>query len=268
MPKKMRTRDRFALYEAAVQSMDFDIHFLPRLFKSRTGRTALSLREDFCGTYALCCEWVKSHRERTAIGLDLSRPTLAYGTKNHWQKLKPSQQQRVKVFCQNVKSKTKAVDFIVAQNFSFYTFRTRAELTEYFKKCRASLREDGMFLIDMFGGPEAETPLMENHRVVNPRLETFTYYWELRSFEPVTRFADFYIHFGLKNGKVLKNAFRYQWRMWTIAEVREMMLEAGFGYTEVLWEGDSGRYFRTEKGDSDETWLAYVIAGKKKWRHS
>ena len=99
-------------------------------------------------------------------------------------------------------------------------------------------------------------------------MESFDYFWELRSFYPVTRSADFYIHFRLKNGKAIRNAFRYQWRMWTIPEVREMMEEAGFGYTEVLWEGDADNYFRTDKGDSDQTWLAYIAAGKEKWRQS
>jgi hypothetical protein len=53
--------------------------------------------------------------------------------------------------------------------------------------------------------------------------------------------------------------------MWSIPEVREVMLDAGFGRTEVLWEGTgkdgrgSGRYHPRERGEECEVWTAYVI---------
>jgi hypothetical protein len=268
MAKKLRTKNRFELYEASVQSVDFDVYFTTRLFRKRTGREALSLREDFCGTFSLCCEWVKSKKERTAIGIDLSTETLNHGRTHHLAKLSAEQQKRVLLLEQNVISKTRPVDLICAQNFSFFTFKTRAELIAYFKKCLASLKGDGMLLLDMFGGTEAEDAISETRKITHPTIETFDYIWEMHDFNPIDRIANFSIHFRLKNRTFLRSAFQYHWRMWTIPEIRELLEIAGFGYTEVLWEEDDGSYLRTNKGENEPTWLAYIAAGKKKWKHA
>ena len=46
-------RDRHALYEVAVQGVDWDLDFLERLYRARNGREARVFREDFCSTAAL-----------------------------------------------------------------------------------------------------------------------------------------------------------------------------------------------------------------------
>ena len=67
--------DRFDLYQRSVQHADHEIEFFDQAFRDEYGRKPRSLREDFCGTFAVCCEWVKSDRDRTAVGVDLCDET-------------------------------------------------------------------------------------------------------------------------------------------------------------------------------------------------
>ena len=46
-------------------------------------------------------------------------------------------------------------DLTCAMNFSYCVFKTRRELLEYFRAARASLVDDGLFVMDLHGGSEA-----------------------------------------------------------------------------------------------------------------
>ena len=64
MAKKKRktlasTADKYKCYLASVQSPEHEIEFFDQAFKDEFGRKPKTLREDFCGTFAVCCEWVK-----------------------------------------------------------------------------------------------------------------------------------------------------------------------------------------------------------------
>ena len=48
--------DIHELYEESVQNVENEVYFLSKTFNERTGRTAFTFREDFCGTFAVCCE--------------------------------------------------------------------------------------------------------------------------------------------------------------------------------------------------------------------
>ena len=63
--------DRHALYEQAVQDPQRDVNLFSRIYRRLRGHDALRMREDFCGTAALCHAWAESMPERTAIGVDL-----------------------------------------------------------------------------------------------------------------------------------------------------------------------------------------------------
>ena len=62
-----------------------------------------------------------------------------------------------------------------------------------------------------------------------------------------------------------KRAFSYDWRMWTIPEIREAMADAGFKATHVYWEGTArnglgnGVFTRKARGESCQAWIAYVV---------
>ena len=96
--------DRFDLYQRSVQHADHEIEFFEQAFRDEYGRNPTSLREDFCGTFAVCCEWVKTGRDRYAIGVDLCEETLQWGRENNLAELTRSQQKRVKILAQDVRT--------------------------------------------------------------------------------------------------------------------------------------------------------------------
>ena len=68
----------FQLYEYSVNSPEEAADFLRQVFRQRYGHRRLYLREDFCGTAKLCCEWIKNSEDTTAVGIDNDLPTLEY----------------------------------------------------------------------------------------------------------------------------------------------------------------------------------------------
>jgi hypothetical protein len=95
----------------------------------------------------------------------------------------------------------------------------------------------------------------------------FTYYWEQTEFDPITHRTRFSIHFELDGGEKLRNAFSYDWRMWSVPEVTDALSEAGFERIDVYWEGidpDTGEgdgVFRpARKARSSPGWNAILVA--------
>ncbi len=71
-----KTADKHILYEASVQCPEAEIDFVEKTFSKIRGRRASVLREDFCGTAATACEWVRRHATNRAVGVDLAgRPS-------------------------------------------------------------------------------------------------------------------------------------------------------------------------------------------------
>lgn len=66
----------------------------------------------------------------------------------------------------------------------------------------------------------------------------------------------------------MKKAFTYDWRMWTLPELQEILGEAGFSKVTVYWEGTDedgewdGNYSATEHGDDEPAWIVYLTAEK------
>jgi len=261
--------DKFICYQKSVQSADVDVEFFEQAYEEAYGGKPLSLREDFCGTFSVCCEWVKSHRKRTAIGIDLCPDTLQWGRDHNLAKLKPAQQMRVAAYEKDVRSLSKIKsDVLTAQNFSFWIFKTREEVINYFKTVRENLNDQGVFIMDMMGGEETYIEDYTEKRTITKGKNGFSYHWEQARFNPINSHCTFYIHFKFADGSRLKRAFEYHWRFWTIPEVREMLAEAGFSRSHVYWEiededgVDTGEWEISEEAPSHPSWLCYVVGIK------
>lgn len=260
----MQNLSKYALYELSVQSPDVHVEWYAKVFRELTGRKAIDLREDFCGTFQLSREWVARDPERRALGLDLDPEPLAYGRKTHWRTLTVDQRKRLAVKRQNVLAATqRKFDLVNASNFSFCVFQRREDLLRYFRACRASLRREGMLLVDLAGGPGMIERMRERKSVRLPDGRRFQYIWHQKSFDPIHRRGEFAIHFRLPDGRLWEDAFTYDWRLWTIPEVREAMREAGFRDTRVYWEtthrGEgTGEYALADGGDNSYAWVAYI----------
>ena len=258
--------ERHELYEEAVQNVKDEMLFLRGTFQSIRGRTPQTYREDFCGTASASCEWVRSGESCRAIGVDLDPEVLDWGRQNRLSKLNAEQQQRVELIEADVLSvQTEPVDMIGAFNFSYWTFQTRDTLRCYMQHARDGLSEDGLLIIDAYGGSEA---YIESKEKTKYKSKGFTYVWHQAEFDPVSSHIDCHIQFRFADGSKIKKAFSYDWRVWTLPELRELFAEAGFKRSTVYWEGTdedgdgNGEFSPVERGEADLAWIAYVVAEK------
>lgn len=263
---------RHHYYEVAVQSVDADLDFARRVYRKHNGASPTLIREDFCGTASLACRWVQRWHKNRALGVDLDKETLDWGLEWNLSVL-GRRADRVKLIRHDVREVTRPkVDLTMALNFSYFVFKTRPELLSYFKAARRSLKTDGLLILDLFGGSGAMEELVERQykpAATTPsgvRVPGFTYVWEQALFNPVNHHLLCHIHFEPRHGRNMKKAFTYDWRMWTIPEVRELLREAGFGSSEVYIEGwdededESDGIFRMKnRFENQEAWVAYVV---------
>ncbi len=260
-----RNADKHDLYQRSVQAPDIDSRFMARQFKKISGRPLRVFREDFCGTFTLSCHVVQLHREMQVIGVDLDGPTLAWGREHNLAPLKADQRRRVTLLQKNVLDvQTPKADMIAAMNFSYSVFKTRKDITAYIKNSYRALNKGGVLIMDVWGGSETQV-VQEEERPQGG----FSYIWDQEDFDPVTYNTICKIHFGFKDGSRLRNAFVYDWRLWTIPELREIMQAVGFVDIHILWEGTerdtgegNGVFRRVKRGDPDEAWIAYVVGSK------
>jgi len=257
--------DRYYLYQNAVQDPDGDVVRVRRMYERVYERTPRLLREDFCGTAAFACAWAALHGENRAWGIDLDPEPLDWGRRHNLAKLRPEQARRVTLMQEDVRTaRTPKVDVLVAFNFSYYLFKQRAELLRYFRRCHAHVHDHGIFAIDAYGGPES----MER-RQDRRACDGFTYVWDQHRYDPITHDATCHIHFEFKDGSSIQRAWSYHWRLWTVAELRDLLAEAGFASSTVYWEGtelatnEPNGVFRPRKhADEDPAWVAYLVAAK------
>ncbi|MBC7792803.1 MAG: class I SAM-dependent methyltransferase [Clostridia bacterium] len=253
--------DKLDLYERAVQDTEMDIDFMTRTFRREQGRPACLLREDFCGTAKLCADWVRGKPDRYAWGLDLHRPTLTYGTQKH---VKPlgKDAERVELLARNVLDgiATK-VDITVAYNFSYCVFKQRDDLVRYCRQSLAGLKKGGVFFLDIHGGPDCQIEVLER-----TRHKGFTYVWNQKPMDAITGCAMRHIHFEFPDGSEIAPAFTYDWRLWTLPELVEVLYDAGFPKVQVYWEGanedgtGNGVFRKQKKAENEDSWIAYVAA--------
>jgi SAM-dependent methyltransferase len=261
-----KSRDPHWLYQESVQSPDVHFGFFDRVYRQRNGVLPTLLKEDFCGTALLASEWVERRSTNTALGVDLDAPTLAWGRTHNMARLDDAQRRRVTLKRANVLDVVRPqADLIVALNFSYFIFRTREELRAYFRAARKSLAPGGLFIGDIFGGWESQKPLTER-----TRYRGFTYLWELDHYDPVANFARFHIHFEFHDRGGIRRAFTYNWRLWTIPEIVEILREAGFRDIDIYWEGIDRRsgygnsvFRKTERAENAPGWIAFFVASDR-----
>jgi cyclopropane fatty-acyl-phospholipid synthase-like methyltransferase len=262
-PTLAQQADKHALYENAVQCVEAEIDFVDETFKELRSREASRLREDFCGTANSSCEWIRRRPTNRATGVDLDADVQQWGRDHHLSRLDDEQRTRIELIHGDVlEVETEPVDAVLAMNFSYWVFKQRDLLIRYFRRIHEALVDDGILFLDCFGGYEAFEELKERRKC-----KGFTYVWHQARYNPITGDYRCKIHFKFKDGSQIKNAFVYDWRLWTLPELSEMLVEAGFRPS-VYWEqadedGEgSGIFKRTNEGDADAGWIAYLVAEK------
>lgn len=264
-PTLAESSDRHALYEASVQCAESEIDFVEETFLKLRRRRARSLREDFCGTAKVACEWVRRRRGRTAIGVDRDPAVLDWARAHNLAALPEAARRRVELVEGDVlTARLPTVDLLLAMNFSYWIFKERGLLRRYFRRAHAALAPDGILYLDAYGGYEAFKVLKERSAY-----RDYTYIWHQAAYDPISGETVCHIDFTFKDGSALRRAFSYDWRIWTLPEIREVLAESGFRRSQVYWQGTDektgegdGRFLPVDKGEPDAGWIAYIVAEK------
>ncbi len=279
---RLQAEHRLALYRRAVQHPLAEVAFFERAWRRaqrspgklrREVRQPLLLREDFAGTAAVAAAWVASHPQRQAMAVDRHAPTLRWAWRQAQRELGPRADDLHLVCGDALAVRGPRVDVIAALNFSSFIFHDRSSLRSYFRAARQALRPGGVLVIDAFGGPGAQRLGIQRRAVPaeehGPR---FTYLWEQRRFDPVTSRIDCRMHFELGRGSArrrIDNAFRYDWRLWTLPELVEVMTEAGLAGATVWCDRfdarisrSDGRYRPTRHMPAREDFVACVTGNR------
>lgn len=231
--------DRHDLYERTVQAPDKVVAFLRTIH----GRSPTVLGEDFCGTASVSRAWVRLVPEGSAVAVDLDASVLerARGAGI------TGQLERIQGDVREGTDPTRhAADVIFVGNFSIGEIHERADLVRYLARSRERLRKGGIFVCDTYGGASAfRVGAIERSHWIEGGVR-IRYVWEQRAADPFTGRVVCAMHFRLERGgemfQSIEDAFVYRWRLWSVPELREAMLEAGFAWTEVRSElyGDPG----------------------------
>ncbi len=260
---------KLALYRAAVQHPPAEVAFLERAYLHYNKRSPLLLKEDFAGTAAVSMVWVSSGDDHQAIAVDSHAVTVRWARKQAGLWLGDRRDDLHLVQADVLALASPRVDVVAALNFSAFIHHDRAALRAYFRHARRSLRPGGILALDAYGGPGA-LRIQQQHR--QARTEdgvTFDYCWEQRRINAVTSRVENHIHFTFEDGRSIRSAFRYDWRLWSLPELLETMREAGFANAEI-WcdrfdakrQQSDGAYRPMQRIDAREDWVAYAIGVK------
>jgi hypothetical protein len=260
-PNKLSLEEKYIYYEKSVQCVGADADFIRQEYKRQYGKEPKILREDFAGTGMLSCHWVTEAKDRQSYAIDLDDEPLNYGKMKHLKDLKKEEQNRVHYTQGNVLDSYKFTpDIVVAFNFSYFIFKKRKDLLNYFTQIHKSLKGKGAFYLDLFGGSECHEPIEEE-----TEHDGFSYFWDLAEVNALKQEVLYYIHFKIGKKKFEK-VFTYDWRMWGIQELVDILEDAGFSKIYTYWEGDDGEgegngiFTRSTKEDNCSSWVTYIMA--------
>jgi hypothetical protein len=259
----MMDQERFRLYEAAVQEPVHEVTFYQRAFKDAHQRAPLVLREDFSGTAAISRAWVQASPAHRAIAVDLDADALTYAGA---QPLPAEARGRLTLVQADVRTvTTPAIDVVGVGNFSINELGDRRALVDYLASVHAALADEGVVVLDVMGGPERQVDARTERR----RCRGFEVEWTQSRFDPISGRGRFSLSFIKDGGARLDQAFVYDWRLWTLPELRDTMADAGFAESVVYWPGDDtkrgghqGMYKRKREAAAVTSFVAYLVGIK------
>lgn len=255
-----------SLYQQAVQHPLAEAFFLCNVYEQYNDcQQPVTLREDFCGSAAISLGWIMADPNRKAIAIDNDPPTIDFAQQQINDQLGHAAK-AISLICDDVQKVTMPkADIIASMNFSTLIYHDRSSLFAYFKQSLANLNEGGIFVMDLFGGPGAMQASMQSRPMSDEHGQSFTYQWEQKSFDCMTHRIDCRIHFTLADGTQRQDAFVYDWRLWSIPEILELLNKAGYSNCQVwcdTFDADhkqsDGQYVPIDELASREDWVVYI----------
>jgi SAM-dependent methyltransferase len=261
--------DRHALYELCAQAPQRDV----RILRAMHGGEPRVLGEDFSGSGALSRAWVRLVKGGRAVAVDHDGEPLE---RLQREARRARAGRRIKVIRADVVDVRDEVDLVAVLNFSICELHTRAELVEYLSHARQRLRAGGILVCDLYGGADSFLTGRVRERRIGPCGERITYTWEQRTADPLTGRVVNAMHFriapGAKRGRrpeavELRDAFVYDWRLWSVPELREVMVDAGYASTAVYprfagaMDVDGGLFVCPieDAAELDDSFAVYVV---------
>ncbi|MDX2131788.1 MAG: hypothetical protein SFY69_07035 [Planctomycetota bacterium] len=236
--------DPFECYELCVQSPGTLVTFL----RAVHGQRATVLREDFCGSAALSRRWIleglKAGEVWRATGVDVDADALARAADGaRAAGVEDAIEFRRADAVHTQIETTDGCDIVFVGNFSLGYIHRRADLLAYLRASRRRLAlgnaglGGGVFVCDTYGGASAYKPGMLRRTQPARRHGIIHYIWVHESADPITGIVENSISFQFEvDGEIVRElprAFTYRWRLWSVHEIREAMLEAGFVSVDV-----------------------------------
>ena len=268
---------RLTLYEQAVQHPDAELALLLGMYAHHhREETPTRFREDFAASAALAARFVAIDENHRALAVEID-PAIAAFARDQAAQRYPERADDLHVVADDVVNVYRPrVDLTCSLNFSSFIYHSRAQLRGYFRSARRGLGRGGVLVVDLFGGPGAQR-VMTQRRTFDATLASdgdggqtagqVTYIWEQREFDAATGRIDCRISFALGDGRRLEDAFVYDWRLWSIPEMCEVLAEAGFRDVTVWCDrfdpatGQSdGHYQPARHLPTREDWIAYISA--------
>ena len=208
------------------------------------------MREDFCGTAAVCREWVRLGEGFAAVGVDLDAGVIGVARERM---VRAGAEGRMRLVCGDAIGgggdmsegpDGERADVVYVGNFSIGEIHERAVLVRYLRASVARLREGGVMVCDTYAGESAfRTGYATRVHAVEPSIaegiEGVRVHctWEQREAEAMMARVVNAIHFRVEQrGEItleMFDAFVYRWRLWSVPELRDAMLEAGFASVEL-----------------------------------
>lgn len=251
--------DLLTLYELAVQHPLAEVSFIERAWAHYFADASdpLLLREDFAGTCAVAAAWVASDPDRQAMAVELDETTASWAADRH------DDPDLHIVVADVMLVDEPRVDVTLSLNFSTLIYHDDDSLLAYLKHTRQGLREDGLLILDLFGGKSVNKPTLQRREIQPDDLGVapFTYTWQQDARSATTGRIRCKIHFELSGAKVIPDAFVYDWRLWSLAELADAAKRAGFSCCEPWWSPPtSSRPFEPiAQAPSADEWVCYVV---------
>jgi hypothetical protein len=219
--------NRYDLYELCVQCPPIEAAFCRALHRGEP----VTLGEDFCGPASIARAWLAMDRRHTAVAVDLDVEPLGHAVR----KLTAADPHALDRFTVRERDALEAddrCDIIAALNFAVCELHDRARLVTYLRNVQYRLATNGVAVFDVYAGEAALSPGV-SEQVIETDDGTLLYVWQQVSADPTTGRVANAIHFETPDGQRIDNAFVYDWRLWSVPELRDALREAGFASTEV-----------------------------------
>lgn len=223
-----RTVNRFDLYEIAVQCPPIEAAFLDAV---HAGKPRV-LGEDFSGPAGVSRAWLAMGDDRRAVATDLDDEPIRHAVRRLVEERGEGAVERLTVRERDALEVGDRADVIAALNFAVCELHQRDRLLTYLRNCLFRLEAGGVFVCDLYGGVDAMLP-GSSEQVIETEDGELVYTWEQVEADATTGRVRNAIHFELPGGTTIDRAFEYDWRLWSPAELRDAMREAGFRTTEV-----------------------------------